>query len=1153
MQFRKLRLSGFKSFVDHSDFLIEPGMTGIVGPNGCGKSNLVESLRWVMGETSAKQLRGGEMDDVIFNGTSDRPARNLAEVSIQLDNSARKAPAQFNDTDILEVARRIERGQGSTYKVNGREVRARDVQILFADAVSGARSTALVSQGHIGDIVNAKPQARRHLLEEAAGISGLHSRRHEAELRLNAADTNLGRVNDMLVALEEQLKTLKKQARQATRYRNLSDHIRRAEAMLYHTRWLDLTAERDAARLRLTEAEKQVADTTTKVARISADQASQAADVPGLRQAEAEAAAALQRLLVARDALEQEEARIAAARQAIAARISQIDEDSTREAARLNDAREAEGRLTAEGATLRAAQADEAAEVERSAAAVAEIATEVQALESDLTGRAVRLAADEARETALTRRIDELTLRINRLTARREEIERERAAAAAELAEESRQADAHAAIDAARVRLNDATVQLARAETEAAARTADEAAARDAAQAADKVMSTLNAEIAAVAALVELGDPDLWPPLIDALHVEPGYEKALSAALGDELTASADEAAPAHWRNLPPLANPAPLPAGVEPLARFVTGPPALARRLSQIGVVPDAQAGRTLHEQLAQGQRLVTRDGALWRWDGYMASAGAATATEARLAQRNRLTALRADLGDVESAASAAREAHGRAQTAQRETAAAERAAREAAHAAELAVREAREADAVLAERMNRARARAQAANEMAENLSAELTESTAALDATRGERDGLADLADRQRDIAERRAVLDQRRGVLAARRSRHDALAREVETRRLRLETIANDLTAWRERASDAERQIQQLAGRRQAAAGEEEELATRPAEIARRRGELFGHIEIAEQARSKAADVLAAAETRLTETGRALKAVEARLADEREERVRREGDVARVDQNLTTLAERVAERLQCAPEGALAAAGIESDEQLPDRATIEARVERLIRERDTMGPVNLRAEAEADELEQRIASMQSERDDLTAAINRLRQGIASLNKEGRERLVDSFKKVDENFRMLFVRLFGGGHAHLTLTDTDDPLEAGLEIMASPPGKRLQTLSLLSGGEQALTAISLLFAVFITNPAPICVLDEVDAPLDDHNVERFCNLVSEIANETSTRFLLITHHRHTMARVDRLFGVTMPERGVSQLVSVDLQTAERLRATA
>jgi len=1153
VQFRKLRLSGFKSFVDHTDFLIEPGMTGIVGPNGCGKSNLVESLRWVMGETSAKQLRGGEMDDVIFNGTSDRPARNLAEVSIQLDNSTRNAPAQFNDTDILEVVRRIERGAGSVYKVNGREVRARDVQILFADAVSGARSTALVSQGHIGDIINAKPQQRRHLLEEAAGIGGLHSRRHEAELRLKAAETNLGRVNDMLIALEEQLKTLKKQARQATRYRNLSDHIRRAEAMLYHTRWLDLTAEHDAARLRLVEAEKRVADTTAEVARISADQANQAADVPGLRQAEAEAAAVLQRLLVARDALEQEEARIAAARAALAGRMRQIDEDSARETARLNDAREAEGRLGAEGETLRAAQADEAFEVERSAAAVGEMATEVQALEGDLTERAVRLAADEAREAGLTKRIDELTLRINRLAARREELERERSEAAAELSAESQVAEVRTAIDAARMRLNDATALLAQAETEAAARTADEASTRDAAQASDAALSTVKAEIAAVAALVELGDPDLWPPLIDALQVEPGYEKALSAALGDELTAPADEAAPAHWRNLPPLVNPPRLPDGAEPLARFVGGPAALARRLSQIGVVSDAQAGRALHEQLAPGQRLVTRDGALWRWDGYTAAAGAATATEARLAQRNRLVALRSELGGVENAALAARDVHARAQAAQRDAAAAERAARDAAHTAELAVREAREADALLTERMTRARARAQTANDMAETLTAELNETTAAVEAARKERDDLVDLADRRRDITERRSVLDARRGVLAERRSRHDALAREAEARRVRLETIAKDLIAWRERASDAERQIAQLAGRRQAAATEEAELATRPEEIARQRGELFGHIEVAERERSKAADALAEAETRLTETGRTLKTVEARLSDEREERVRREGDVARVDQSLATLGERVAERLQCAPEGALAAAGIDADEQLPDRATIEARVERLIRERDTMGPVNLRAEAEAEELEARITAMQAERDDLNAAINRLRQGIASLNREGRERLLDSFKKVDENFRTLFSRLFGGGHAHLTFTETDDPLEAGLEIMASPPGKRLQALSLLSGGEQALTAISLLFAVFMTNPAPICVLDEVDAPLDDHNVERFCDLVNEIARETSTRFLLITHHRHTMARVDRLFGVTMPERGISQLVSVDLQTAERLRATA
>jgi chromosome segregation protein len=415
------------------------------------------------------------------------------------------------------------------------------------------------------------------------------------------------------------------------------------------------------------------------------------------------------------------------------------------------------------------------------------------------------------------------------------------------------------------------------------------------------------------------------------------------------------------------------------------------------------------------------------------------------------------------------------------------------------------------------------------------------------------LPDLAGRRAELTEAQNRLAESRRELAGHQFEHDRLVREAEARTARLAAIDVELRSWEDRAATATGQIEQLAERRQRAGEELEKLAQRPAEIAEQRSRLLDRVVDAERERDAAADALAEAETELEDITARLRATESRLADEREERVRCQAAVEHADQSLAVLAERIAERLECDPDQVLASVGLSEEDDLPELDKTEIRLERLQRERDNMGPVNLRAEAEAAEVDERIRSLQAERDDLVAAIQRLRQGIAGLNREGRERLQSAFSDIDRHFRDLFTRLFGGGSAHLAMTDAEDPFESGLEVMASPPGKRLQSMSLLSGGEQALAALALLFAVFLTNPAPICVLDEVDAPLDDHNVDRFCDLVAEIAQASATRFLLITHHRMTMARMDRLYGVTMAERGVSQLVSVDLETAEAIRESA
>jgi chromosome segregation protein len=632
--------------------------------------------------------------------------------------------------------------------------------------------------------------------------------------------------------------------------------------------------------------------------------------------------------------------------------------------------------------------------------------------------------------------------------------------------------------------------------------------------------------------------------------VEPGLEAALGAALGDDLSAPADEPAPVHWRTLLPMADAPALPAGAEPLSDYVRGPAALSRRLSQIGLVPDSETGARLAADLKVGQRLVSRDGALWRWDGYTVSAGAATAAATRLEKRNRLKELREEfIGIRRHAANAEarlREVKSLAETAQAD----ERTARETANRAEETWNGARDAFASLREKTAELSSKLASLQDSKFAVESDLAETTLHLRTAEEEFSTLTDI-DALRDQASAcQAVLNENRTVQLNRQSAFDNLSRAAEERRERLDAIVREVESWTGRRDAAVRKLEELTARQQEQTEEHERLEKAPEELKAKHATLMGQIETAELTRKVAADELAVAESHLREADQELRAAEIAVAQAREARVRIEGFVEQAKQAVDNLIERIRERIEAGPEDLLEIAEHSPEKELPDMDSVERRHERLLRERDTMGPVNLRAEQEAQELEEQIETLNTERLDLVEAIDKLRQGINQLNREGRERLLTSFKEVDSHFQELFVRLFGGGRAHLQLTDSDDPLEAGLEILASPPGKRLQVLSLLSGGEQALTALALLFAVFMTNPAPICVLDEVDAPLDDANVDRFCNLLDEMSESGHTRFMIITHHRMTMARMHRLFGVTMAERGVSQLVSVDLQQAEGLR---
>jgi chromosome segregation protein len=1149
LKFTRLRLSGFKSFVEPTELHIEPGMTAIVGPNGCGKSNLFDALRWVMGETRPTSLRGGEMDDVIFSGSGARPSRNMAEVTLFIDNADRTAGAPFNEFDHIEVSRRIEREAGSVYRINGRDVRQRDVQIFFADASSGAGSTAFVRQGQIGLLISQKPLQRRAILEEAAGIGGLHQRRHEAELRLRAAETNLSRVDDVIHEVEAQVQSLKRQARQASRYRNLSGLIRKAEALALLLRWTAAEAQAAVAAEALDAANNAVIAFTDSAALASTAQAESASALPPLRQTEAERGAALHRLIVERDALDAEEARAREAAQRLRQRIAQAEADVARERGLDADAEAALGKLAAEATDIETAianSANDVADAESQALALAEALKEAE-------GKLERLTAEyadwNARHASLTRSRNVAAALAETSNAQLGEAQLRLDSAMESAAGAPDVRESEAAVEAARTTAAAATEALAAARATLETAQHNEAQTRDPLEQAERETQRLLGEAKALADLLNPESQGLWPPLVDAVKVQPGYENALAAALGDDLQAPLDESAPHHWRDLGEF-EAAALPDGVKPLAEFVEAPAALSRRLAMTGVVfPDQ--GKDYQAALKPGQRLVSPRGDLWRWDGYSASTEAPSQSAVRLAQRNRLVALEQEIEAAKAVRAEAHEHYAAARTAV-ET------ARDAARAAEQDQRSAAQTLAAAQEETTRAaRAAAERASQLA-NLEAEIRRLTqsrdAALEAERQAADALAELGD---GVMLSETLAQTRTGTADARTANSEARAtlegfrREGEARARRLSTIGEERTRWETRREAAAQQIAELTRRTEEMGGELATLEAVPAAIIEKRGILLTAIGEAEAARNAAADARSVAEERLAVADRNAKAADSALSGAREERARAqalsESAAARIEEIRT----RIRDELDAAPEELAGRAEVKEGDDLPPQEQADKRVEKLKAEREALGGVNLRAEEEAAEQEERLAKLITDRDDLTGAIERLRRGIQSLNREGRERLLASFEQVNKNFQLLFTKLFEGGEAHLTFTESDDPLEAGLEIFARPPGKKLQSLNLLSGGEQALTAMSLIFAVFLVNPAPICVLDEVDAPLDDANVDRFCNMLDEMTRMTETRFLVVTHHALTMSRMNRLMGVTMAERGVSQLVSVNLADAEQVIA--
>ncbi len=857
MEFKKIQLNGFKSFADKTNFLIEEGLTGIVGPNGCGKSNIVESLRWVMGETSAKSMRGSGMEDVIFSGTSNKASKNIAEVSIDVDNKNNEGPVQYREVDQINVRRKIEKDKGSKFYINDKEVRARDAQMFFADLSTGAHSPSMISQGRIGALVTAKPTDRRAILEEAAGISGLHVRRHEAELRLGAAENNLRRADELRRQQEKQLANLQKQAEEATKYKLITEEIKKIEAGLYYLKLLEIDKEIKIENEINNEAEGEVDGFNNKISDLE-QLIKQATDkVSPLREKNIENLSRIQRLNLELQSLDEENTRTQDEIESIKKSIQTLDEDISRERGIIIDANSNEKRLKEEKADL--------------------IDIDSKYFETE------KLSNEELEEA-------------------KRKLKREQ-------------------------------------------------------EAVDEVVSTI-------------------------------AEGTLNISIG-------------------PIKN--------------------VKNSINRVKELIDSN-------EINQAVTLLDRCN--MELDNFLS-----------------------DLKNEKS------------------------------------------------------RGELLSVNEKSKNIK---------------------QLQEKYADAY-----------------SKNQSIKNESIKRNERIKTIETEIESWKNLLSNSEKMVAELTERKNKLTTQLTELDNQPKIQAERKGQISENLRISDKDKIDNDAVIEETDSKIDSLRTQLNEIQEQSIQIRERKASSGATIEGLNKRKSDLLDRINSELSLTEENILENSNLNGVEELPNAIDQEDALDIKKQEREKLGSVNLKADEETSKYKDEIKKMEQDRSDLVTAIVKLKDSINELNQKGRERLIEAFEKVNRKFNEVYTKLFNGGNAKLELVDSDDPLEAGLEMLVSPPGKRLQSITLLSGGEQALTALSLIFAVFLTNPSPICVLDEVDAPLDDANVTRFCSLLEELIKITNTKFIIVTHHALTMSKMNRLYGVTMPEKGISQLVAVDLQKAESMVA--
>ena len=857
MEFKKIQLNGFKSFADKTNFLIEEGLTGIVGPNGCGKSNIVESLRWVMGETSAKSMRGSGMEDVIFSGTSNKASKNIAEVSIDVDNKDNEGPVQYRELDQINVRRKIEKDKGSKFYINDKEVRSRDAQMFFADLSTGAHSPSMISQGRIGALVTAKPTDRRAILEEAAGISGLHVRRHEAELRLGAAENNLKRADELRRQQEKQLANLQKQAEEASKYKLITEEIKKIEAGLYYLKLIEIDKEIKIENEINNEAEGEVEGFNNKISELENLIKSATDKVSPLREKNIENLSRIQRLNLELQSLDEENTRTQDEIETIKKSLQTLDEDISRERGIIIDANSNEKRLKEEKTDL--------------------IEVDSKYFETE------KLSNEE---------------------------------------------------------LDDAKNKL-----------------KDEQKAVDEVVNNI-------------------------------AEGSINISVG-------------------PIKN--------------------VKNSINRVKELIDSN-------EINQAVTLLDRCN--MELDNF--------------------------LNDLKN---------------------------------------------------EKSREELLSVNEKSQNIK---------------------QLQEKYADAY-----------------SKNQSIKNESIKRNERIKTIVTEVESWKNLLVNSEKMVGELTDRKNKLTDQLKELDNQPKAQAERKGQISENLRISDKEKIDNDTIIEETDRQIENLRFQLNEIQEQSIQIRERKASSGATVEGLQKRKGDLLDRINSELSLTEENILENSNLNGIEDLPNPVDQEDSLDKKKQERERLGSVNLKADEETSKYEEEIKKMEQDRSDLVTAIIKLKESINELNQKGRERLIEAFEKVNRKFNEVYTKLFNGGNAKLELVDSDDPLEAGLEMLVSPPGKRLQSITLLSGGEQALTALSLIFAVFLTNPSPICVLDEVDAPLDDANVTRFCSLLEELIKITNTKFIIVTHHALTMSKMNRLYGVTMPEKGISQLVAVDLQKAESMVA--
>ena len=1143
MKFQSVRISGFKSFLEPTEIQMNMGLTGVVGPNGCGKSNIVEAIKWIMGENSARQMRGDGMDDVIFSGTNERPSRNFAEVSIKLDNSEKKAPAIFNHYDEIEITRKIEREKGSVYRVNGKQVRARDIQLIFADNGTGARSSGIVGQGRIAQIIDSNPEDRRVILEEAANIKGLHSRRHEAELKLKGASDNLDRLSDIEQTYKEQLIELEKQGRKAARYRSVGERIRKAEATLFFNLMNNAKKEANDLDIQLKNANENVSQGQIKVAEHIKSQLHLANKIPDLKKDEAEKAATLQTLNITKIKLDEEKSSAQNALQNIINQINLINNDIARESEIKEDAKKSLSTLLTEEKNLKEDSENFSTKITKATDLVKKLRSISDAADDKLSTITSEIYSIKSDKSDLEKRINNLKQKIevtqNQLAnfnieddKNRFKLDKEKIINLKKLIQENNQLN-----DGYKVELE----KLEKLET----RLIEEK------NTAVFEFNKVNLEFDSLSTL--LGRDTLNSNTLEkTIGNINNLEEAIGSVLGETLLApilSDDQSTEntTYWRDDFKTISPASLPESVIPIVTKITKSSILDTALKGVGIVNNKEIAFKLQKKLTFGQALTTPSGGLWRWDGFVQPQGVQNSYSERLQQIARLRLLQNKLPSLEENQSLS-----------------EKRLDECFNN----IKKYKDDLSNLQVKLSSLISESNQLELQNTKVESKLLSSEALIKELKNtERMSLEELSELEKEfnnsvnlpslLAEELKVrnnADQSRNELTDAMAAEQRIKSEESFQSRNLIQLGHQKENWKVREEEAKTRLISLEERLKASQDEKNRLSTLPESFEKKEVELNIKIEEAISNRNIAADQLVKNETSLNDADKQVREAEKVVSTLREEMIKIEALLNLSKAKIQNIEDRVFEKLKIkSTELNKFINTKEEDQPIKSIEILEKTLQRLLNERETLGAVNLRAEDEMNEMLNKIEVMSKERVDLEEAIAKLRSGIFELNKEGRQRLKESFEEVNENFKQLFQKLFGGGNAELRLVGNEDPLQAGLEVLASPPGKKMQLLSLLSGGEQALTAISLIFSVFLCNPAPICILDEVDAPLDDTNVGRFCDLLNQIVDETNTYFMVITHHRLTMAKMDRLFGVTMEQKGISKLVSVDLEQASRIRDIA